>query len=582
MQAQRLEEERSRIHLPQGMKRKYLGEIEAMRRRITTGRRYREIIGTISKHGMLHFLKDRLWWNLLWHFRSEKEEEQLRVFGIRLRKLFEELGPTFIKLGQVLVTRQEFIPDAITAELAELLDEVPPLPFELIAVTIDEEMDEGLELFEWIDPEPLGSASLAQVYRAKLKDGRLCAVKVVRPGVDRLFHTDIKIIKRFARNLQSLFPPAIAASIDLIGLVQDYYSSAMNELDMRTEARTMEEHRKLAKEFETVHIPHIYFVSPHVLVMEFVDGWTLKDFPVDFLTFEERFERMIDLAHYYVKTFSEGYYHADPHGSNIMIDKHTKKAVILDWGMVGRMDAVHAEALFRMLLHIRLNQTEDATEAVLDFVSPTQFTDTVKFKDQLRSEFIYYVNSEQGSDYNWGHLLLQIILISMKNYCRIPNGLALWAKGFSAAEGTARWLCPEISFHTVVESADIQLLRRWLGRRFNYRANASFITEIGKLIHTFPRRFNKILEHLAWNDLRMVLETRISPDTHVTINKMVNRMTLGIISTGFFVGATILLSFGSVVFQQIPGIKLLAVGILWGSSGLALYVLWRMVRSNRA
>jgi ubiquinone biosynthesis protein len=367
-----------------------------------------------------------------------------------------------------------------------------------------------------------------------------------------------------------------------LGLINDYYSSSINELDMRIEARNMNEHREISDEFETIGVPEVYMVTKHVLVMEFIDGWNLKEFPVDFLTFEERFMRMVDLAHYYIKTFSQGYYHADPHGSNIMIDRHTKKVFVIDWGMVGRMDSLHTEAIFRMLLHIRLNQAEDAAEAALDIIQPTPYTDPVQLKDQLRSLFIHYVNSEQASRYNWGNLLIQGITIGMRNYCRIPNGLALWTKGFSAAEGTARWLCPEISYHTVVESADVQILRRWLSRRFNFRANASFIMEAAKLVGTLPRRVNKILEKLAWNDLKLIVENRVNDHLVHNVNKMVNRVTLAVMASGLFVGSSILLSFGTEMLKVIPSLRWLASGMLWGSSAVSVYVIWRVIRSKRA
>lgn len=556
--------------------------IQRMKSRITKGKRYRALIRTFAKHGLLHLLKDN---NIFILFRkngNKEEEEQLRQIGHRLRLVFEELGPTYIKLGQVLVTRQELIPEPITTELSKLLDEVPPMPFPYIATILDDELPEGLSSFKWIDPEPIGSASLAQVYRAQLDDGRNCAVKVVRPIVDKLFQTDIAIIKKLVKRIQKMLPPALAASADLPGLIDDYYSSSTNELDMHIEARNMKEHQKIMEDFETLDVPEVYTVTKQTLVMEFIDGWNLKEFPVDFLTFEERFERMADLAHYYIQTFLQGFYHADAHGSNVMIDRHSKKAFLIDWGMVGRMDSLHTEAIFRMLLHTRLNQAEDAAEATLDIIQPTSFTNPVHLKDQLRSMFIHYVNSEQASKYNWGNLVIQIITIGMFNYCRIPNGLALWAKGFTATEGNARWLCPEISYHTVVESADVQMLRQWLSRRFNFRANASLAAELSKLVTTFPRRFNKILEKLAWNDLKLIVDNRVDNHLINKVNKMVNRLTIAIMAGGLFVGASILLSFGTEMLQVMPSLHWIGAGTLWGTSIMSIYLIWRIIRSKRA
>lgn len=547
-------------------------QLEKERRKITKHSRYRTIIGVLMKHGLTNLLRSNL-----------DSEEGRRELGRRLVAAFEELGPTFIKLGQVIGTRQELLPKEIADELLNnLLDEVPPAPFVFIQSVLEEEIPGGMEqMFEWFDAKPLGSASLAQVYRAKLKDGRDCAVKVIRPNVDKLFSTDIAIIKRLVRLVQKRLPLKWQAALDLPGLINDYYSSMTRELDLRTEARAMDEHRKIAEPYETMHVPYVYFASKNVLIQEFIDGWTLKEFPVDFFTFEERLLRMTDLAHYYISTFLDGFYHGDPHGANIMVDKHSRKCVLIDFGMVGRMDAVHTEAIFRLLLHVRVNQAEDAFEAAMDLFEPTIFTDIVKWRDQMRSMFIHYVDSEQASDYNWGALIFNAIRISLQNYCKIPTGLALWAKGFSAAEGTARWLCPEITYHYVVETADVNMLKSWLGRRFNYRANASFISELSKLIGTGPRRLNRILQNLSQNNLKLAIDAKIHEASIELINKVTNRVSLAGLAGSFFIGGSILQGFavGRVSGLVVPFFA--NVGLV-GSGIIAVYLLWRIIRSRRA
>jgi ubiquinone biosynthesis protein len=188
----------------------------------------------------------------------------------------------------------------ITEELSALLDKVPPMPFDYIEESLETELPEGIDTFAWIDHEPIGSASLAQVYHAQLADGRECAIKVVRPNVDKLFQTDIAVIKKLARRIQRMLPRQWQAAISLPDLISDYYSSSLSELNMENEAAAMEDHREIAKEFETMHIPKVYIVTKKILVQEFIKGWSLKEFPVDFFTFEERLLRMTDLAHYYI------------------------------------------------------------------------------------------------------------------------------------------------------------------------------------------------------------------------------------------------------------------------------------------
>ncbi|OUM87020.1 MAG: ABC transporter [Bacillus thermozeamaize] len=550
-------------------------EIERQKRAIHPRSRQRKIFAVIAKHGLGYFFRQNSLVSLFSKKkRNQTEEENLRQLGMKLREAFEELGPTFIKLGQVLVTRQDILPEPVTRELEKLLDEVPPLPFGYLQLMLEEELPDGLQTFEWIDPRPLGSASLAQVYRAKMKSGQDVAVKVVRPTVEKLFQTDIVVIKKLVKRLNALLPEELRASLDLTGLVEDYYSSSLKELDMRAEARTMNEHRQYENDFEWIRVPEVYLATKHVLVMEFIDGWTIKEFPVDFYTFEERLKVMLDLAHYYILSMANGHYHADAHGSNILIDRKTRKAVVIDWGMTGKMDVLHAQAIFRMLMHIRLNQAEDATECAMDIIEPTIYTDPVKLRDQLRSMMIHYVNSEQGDmKYNWGALVLNLIRIGVANYCKIPNGLALWAKGFSATEGTARWLCPEISYHTVVESADVQVMESILEKRFNYRSNASLVQETGKLLGTLPRRLNKFLEHLFWNEMGLNIRIQMDATTRNTLLTIFNRVSLAIFVSSILISFSLLYRSG--VLVGLPGaFQVVLVVVLLLAAGVAVVRSW--------
>ncbi len=558
-------------------------EIEKEKAAITISRRRRKIISVLAKHGLLYLFKDASLWNLFKkRNRHPSEEERLRQIGVRLRLAFEELGPTFIKLGQVLVTRQDMLPDPITLELEKLLDQVPPIEFRKIQAIIEEELPDGLETFAWIDMNPLGSASLAQVYKAALNDGRIAALKVVRPTVEKLFQTDITVIRKMAIKLQKRLPPELSTALDLKTLISDYYSSAMDELDMREEARKCIEMQKYRKMTEYVDVPEVYQTTKNLLLMEFIDGWHVKDFPVDFLTFEERVKIMVDLIHLYVQTMLDGHYYADAHGSNILIDRRRKKAYIIDWGMTGRMDSVVAQNLMRFIMHIQLNQIDDAVDILTEVNLPTIYTDIVKLKDELKTLVLHYVDAYQGHQrYNYGRLVMESIQISMKNYCRIPSGLALWAKGFSATEGVARWLCPEISYGKVVEAYEVPILKSMLSKRFNYRANASLLVESSRLLTTFPRRANRILEHLADNKMRFNIQVQSDAVMRNTLNQIVNRIVLGLITvavilmTGFVIA-----SVPNGTFLGFSKVAIANIGLI-ASVVLILFSLWRLFRTRK-
>jgi ubiquinone biosynthesis protein len=550
---------------------------------ITIVRRRRKIISVFVKNGLGMLMKDSIARKLIGtRKRSQTENEYLRKIGERLRLAFEELGPTFIKLGQVLVTRQDLLPEPITLELEKLLDKVPPIEFSKIQYILERELPDGLNTFEWIDEEPLGSASLAQVYKARLKDGTTVALKVVRPTVEKLFQTDITVIKKMTSLLQKRLPPELAAALDLGGLVQDYYSSAMDELDMVEEARKMREMLKYRKKSEYVTVPEVYDATKNVMIMEYIDGWLIKDFPVDFLTFEERVKIMIDLVHHYVQTMLDGHYHADAHGSNIMINKHTKKAVIIDWGMTGRMDSIMAQILMRVIMHIQLNQAEDAAEVFMELMTPTIYTDVVKLKDELRTLVLNYVYSNQGnSRYNYGRLVLEATAIGIKNYSKVPNGLALWAKGFSATEGAARWICPEISYGHVVEAYEIPILKNILGKRFNFRSNASLIAETSEMVATFPRRANKIMEILSENKFRMNMQFQPDPVSRNLLNQIANRVALALITFAIIVAnGFIISSIPSGTFLWMSKETIANIGLIV-SVVLIIFMFWRLFRTRK-
>ncbi|AXF56872.1 ABC1 kinase family protein [Salicibibacter kimchii] len=558
-------------------------EIEKEKAKITVGKRRRKIFSVFAKHGLTHLIKDTLIWKMAGkQKRSQQEDEHLRQIGARLRTAFEELGPTFIKLGQVLVTRQDLLPAPITQELEQLLDKVPPIGYDYIQCIVEEEFPEGVDRFAWIDQAPLGSASLAQVYKAELHDGTTVALKIVRPTVEKLFQTDITVIKKMTGRLQKRLSPELSAALDLGALVSDYYSSAMDELDMVEEAQKMREMATYRDTTSHVDYPDVYEATKNVLVMEHIDGWLLKDFPVDFLTFEERVKIMIDLIHLYIQQMMDGHYHADAHGSNIMIDKHRKKGIVIDWGMTGRMDSVMAHVLMRVIMHIQSNQAEDVAEVFMELMTPTIYTDPVKLKDELQSNSLHYVNTAQGSDrYNYGRLVMEATGSGIRNYCKVPNALALWAKGFSATEGAARWICPEISYGQVVEAYEIPILKSMLGKRFNYRANASLIAESSKLMATFPRRANRLMEHLAENKVGVNNQLQPDPVMRNMLNQIANRLALAFIAVAFIIfSAFMITGVQEGTFLGLSAETVANVG-LGTSVVLIIFMFWRVTRTRK-
>lgn len=491
---------------------------------VTPKARKRVILRTCLRHGLELFLKEG-GTSVFRNRGANLSDTQKARIAQNLRIAFEHLGPTFIKLGQVLSTRQDILPDFICDEFTMLLDRLAPAPFEEMLTVLERDLPQGVETFRSIDANPIGSASLATVYRAELQDGRRCAVKVVRPNVSRLFQTDIQLVKQWANRVFKHLPERLQATINLNGLLNDYWSSSLEECDMRQEAEHMAHHARIMTRYERVRVPEVLLQpTRNVLVMEFIDGWSLKDFPIDEISFDDRFELMFDLAHYYIESLLDGYYHADPHASNILIEQSTKQAVVIDWGMVGRMDAQTAHKLLYMVSLINQNLCEEAAEVGLQIVEPTEYTDVNKLRETFVALAPKYAFALQGqTTVNWGTAITEVIQFGIKNGCRIPSGLALWTKGWMATEATARWLLPEISYHRVVESYDTNILRNVLSRQLSYKTNGFSLAESARFASALPRRLNMIFEKLALNGLGGYVELRLSASARSDINRMVNR-----------------------------------------------------------
>lgn len=553
-------------------------------RDLTPAKRRNLIVRTFTKYGLSLLFRE----GGLAIFRNGgvnlSEDQQARL-GTNIRRCFEALGPTFIKLGQVLATRSDFLPEFICDELTLLLDAIPPVPFGEVAAVLEAELPEGMRTFRRLDPQPLGSASLACVYKAELRDGRPCAVKVVRPNVEKLFQTDIALIKGWARRLSKLLPPPLAAAFDLNGLLDDYYSSSLAETDMRQEAQHMEDHRVYMAEYDHLRVPKVYLKpTKNVLVQELVDGWSIKEFPVDFLTLEDRAMLMNEAAHYYIKTIMEGYYHADFHASNLLVGRD-KQLYAIDWGMVGHVDTNLTETILKLVSYVFTNRISEAAEVALQVMRPTEYTDMQDFKQQFVSHAEKYAWNVQGdTKANWGTMVMEFIQVSASHYCKVPSGLALWAKGWSATEAVARWLLPEYSYARSVETFDTNLLEIFLQHHLSFRTNGFAIFDVVKMLTALPQRINVITEQLADGTLTLRTEHRLTPATARTVNAAVNRVVLGAIVCALFITSGLFAIAMQGTAHTVAWIWMGSAATICAVAGavLGIWTLWRLRRTSKS
>ncbi|MFI9005827.1 ABC1 kinase family protein [Actinosynnema sp. NPDC053489] len=382
--------------------------------------------------------------------------QQRRARAIRVA--FENLGPLYVKVGQMLSTRPDFVSEATIEELGKLHDRVPAAPFAEFEPVLEEELGHAWERrFRHIDTDhPLGSASLAQVYRARLTDGRPVAVKVQRPGIGSVVRSDMAVLRRAARVVTAA-RPTFNAVVDVHAMLDLIFESVGNELDFTAEAANMELGRAQAEEFDLITVPGVVTATPRVLVQDLAGGRSIRD--VDHREFDDDDERLAvahDLLAFMYRSYFVGrHFHADPHPGNVFVEPG-RGAYLIDWGMIGRIDRPLSLKLALTLINIAQNDGEGAARAWVEMGKPMSWADVTGFAGDV-SALVPRAAIASLEELNFGLTLTTVLRHSTKRGIRINPVVPMLGKSFANAEGSIRCLAPELSAAEVLrdELADI-------------------------------------------------------------------------------------------------------------------------------
>lgn len=317
-------------------------------------KRYNAIVNVLVRHGF-GYLVDRYGHRPFYSIREKitgPVAERLRLLSEaeRLRLAFEELGPTFIKFGQILSTRHDLIPEEYIKELSRLQDSVPPFEYDKVRSVVEKELGKTVEeLFLSFDREPLAAASIGQVHRARLHNNEDVIVKVMRPGVEEIIETDIFILRSVARFAEKHIKEI--KFFNPVGFVDDFSRVIRQELDYTHEAQNADRFNFNFRESPTVRIPKIYwkYTTKRIMTQEYMEGTRILDLEwIEARGLDPR-KISIDIANAYLKmVFEDGFYHADPHPGNILVSKDGN-IIFLDFGMAGHVDPVLRENLANLV-----------------------------------------------------------------------------------------------------------------------------------------------------------------------------------------------------------------------------------------
>ncbi|WAL93215.1 ABC1 kinase family protein [Streptomyces sp. Je 1-369] len=375
-----------------------------------------------------------------------RQRERARALRVSL----ESLGPFYMKVGQMLATRPDLVSAPVMEELQRLHDHAAAEPFSAFTSVLEEELGpRWSRMFAHVrGGQPLGTASLAQVYGARMLDGREVVIKVQRPGVQATVEEDMRLLRRAAR-LIAYGAPGLTATFDLEALLGVLFDAMRPELDFTREAGNMEEARPTVERFRTLYVPAVVFASPRVLVQSMAPGCSIRDFKRHDLAADERLAIGSDLlALMHRGYFVDRRFHADPHPGNILIQSDGQAAVI-DWGMVGRIDRRTSAAVLLLMLNLTLNDGTGVANAWLETGRLTTTADPAGFISDITA-MVPQLATATLAELDFGQTLSAVMRHSARRGIGVNPAVAVLGKSFANIDGSVRCLAPEVQFTQVI------------------------------------------------------------------------------------------------------------------------------------
>jgi ubiquinone biosynthesis protein len=452
----------------------------------------------------------------------------------------EALGPTFVKLGQLLATRSDLLPAEQIESLSRLQDDVAPVPFDEIRDVVETELGARISnVYGSFEEEPLASASLGQVHRATLRDGRELAVKVQRPGIREIVVRDLEVLESFASLLDD--HTDVGERYRFTDIVAQFERSLLRELDYRREAVSLDELRGNLQGFDLLTVPETVpdLVTPRVLTMERMEGTKVTQ-----LSGTRRLdidgEALIDqlFQAYLQQMFTDGFVHADPHPGNVLLTADGRLALI-DVGMVVRLESSTRERLLRLVLGVADGKGDEVADVALELGQPTSFFDEERFRRDVSALVGSYHDLPPEST-AVGGILSEMTRISGQDGVRPPPELTLLARTLMALDQVARELAPNFEVDQLVRRHASEVMSRSILRQLTPASLLRGVLDTKELVESLPARVNAITSSLADGSLRVRVDIVDAEQMISALKRLGNRVTAGLVLAALIVGAALM------------------------------------------
>jgi ubiquinone biosynthesis protein len=507
---------------------------------VTRFRRYGQIADILIKYGFGIVIEDLFPGIHRFRFRRKISEEEKQTVYERIRLAIEELGPTFIKFGQIMSTRKELLPPPLIEELQKLTDHAHPLPFSEIKPVILEICPDLDDWFLVVEEQPVASASIAQVHRAVLKDGTPVALKVQRPGIEEIIETDVAILQSLASRVEHAFPES--KIYNPTGIVKDFSSQIRKELDFDRDGRNSERFARNFARVPGIRFPKIYweYSSKKVLVMEFIDGVRIDDVDeVRKMGYDPKDIAIRGYRAYLKMIFEDGFFHGDPHTGNLLVTTNGDLA-FLDFGIIGMLRPEKRQVFINLVYGI----ITDDIDMILKAFEGMGITIREEDRDSLRDD-IYLAMQDYGDfelgQYNFKLILSEITEVLRRYKLQVPMNMMLMFKVIAMILDTGTRIDPEFNFSAQTKPFVVELITKEnFSAQMLKRASGSMM-EVVDGMFDLPRNINQTLKRLSTGTVRLEIVEEDLKKLRQSVDNASDKILIGLITASLVVGSSLVL-----------------------------------------
>ncbi len=548
-------------------------------------KRAKEILFILSKHGLGYFFnlsEIEQYFKLGRNFfvkKNKKKEIKHLTLSQRVRMSCEDLGPTFVKLGQILSTRPDLISREFIEEFSKLQDEVPPFSFSEVKEVFQEEFGKSIsDVFTQFDEHPVASASLSQVHRAKLPSGEYVAVKVQRPNIEECIKMDISILFDLARFIDKrlinshIYQP--------IKIVEEFSKSIKRELNFISEGHNIDKFGVNFKDSETVHIPKVYWqlTTSKILTMEYINGVKISaidnshNFQYDKKLISTRGADMI-----LKQIFVDGFFHGDPHPGNIFIMENNVIALV-DFGMVGRIE----EKTMANMADLLIAAIDNDADKIIKSLEEMEIIGSDININNLKIEIKDFIDKYYGvplKQLEISVIIEEILEIMIRHQIKVPSDLILLVKSLVTIEGVGRDLDPDFNMVAHTKPFAKQLISKRYSLRNLWNKSSESFKEFLNFFEVFPKNFVYLIRDLRKGELNIGFQHKGLDKLIYEIDRSSNRLSFSIVIAALIIGSSMVLSqpIGPYIFGY-PAVGI--IGYLFASF-LGLFLIISILRSGR-